>query len=670
MHQTFYIDIDEEITSIVERLRKSTAQEVVIVVPKRALLIQSIINLKLLKKEADELNKRIIIVTQDKFGKLMIEKTGIAVEQRLDDIGGEEMAVPEKAKNNDNRSIEHFDPEARPKGENRLDKMGSPGFFDSDNPRKQKENIRPDENVQTTDVNSEKLTNTELVTDIGVSIKGRKRSGFEGGQEKVDSLGMIRSLDIKQRSSDDFDRKEVAPVKSLYGAKERSGRKSKIGSGFFSQEKLPEKQEGRDIFESEMASGAKNGAATQADSAREEKDSDYKKVNLSKKSWKFFSIFGSIAVLGISLSAAYLFLPKAKVTIFSKTKITSTDLEIKADAKSGSVNFEEKTIPARVISDSSEISDNFDATGSRGASSHKARGTITIYNEFSAAAQPLVATTRFLSEGGKLFRLVSSVNVPGITAVGSESKPGAIEAEVVADEAGEEFNIGPSKFSIPGFQNSGIEKYAKIYAKSFKVMTGGGTGGETVKTVTDADISSAKNRALSEINSKIKEKLKMEAGEGYVVLDESMNFGDPVYKISNSSGDSANNFTVDLKLEAKAIVFREADLKDVLEKIIGQSIGSDKKIIEDSITQEFGKAEADFTNAVLKIKAHAGAKIAPILDLDLIKKGLLGKGRPELEVYLRPYSDIARVEVEYWPAFISGRIPQYGSRVEIVLDNN
>jgi hypothetical protein len=670
VHQTFYIDIDEEITSIVERLRRSTAKEVVIVVPKRALLIQSIINLKLLKKEADELNKRIIIVTQDKFGKLMVEKTGIAVEQRLDDIGGVEIAIPEKARNNDKRSVEQFDPEASPKGENRLDKMGSPGFFDSNIAKKQTENLMSGEKVQADNIRSEKLTNTELVTDIGVSIKRRKKSGFEDGPEKADSGGLIRSIDIKQRSSDDFDKKGVVPTTNLPDSREKAGIKLRIGRGLFRKEKLPEKYEDKTALEPEMTIGAKKGVVALTDSVGEGRGGDYKNVSLSRKAWKFFSIFGSVAALVILLSAAYLFLPKAKVTIFSKTKTTSADLEVKADAKYGSVNSEEKAIPSRAISVSEEINENFDATGTKGASSHKARGMITIYNEYSSATQPLVATTRFLSGSGKLFRLVNSVIISGVTTVGAESKPGAIEAEVVADEAGEEFNIEPSKFSIPGFQNSGNEKYTKIYAKSFKTMTGGGTGGEMVKTMTDADISSAKNRALSEINSKIKEKLKNESGEGYVILDESMNFGDPVYKISNSSGDIVDNFTVNLKLDAKALIFREADLNDILISIIGKSAGPDKKVIEDSITQEFGKAEADFTNSVLKIKVNAGAKIAPVLDLDSIKKGLLGKSTAELEAYLKDYSDIARVEVEYWPAFISGRIPQYGSRVEIELDNN
>ena len=72
MHQTFYIDIDEEITSIVERLKKARANEIVMVVPKGALLIQSIVNLKILRKEADEHDIQLMMVTQDKLGKVLI----------------------------------------------------------------------------------------------------------------------------------------------------------------------------------------------------------------------------------------------------------------------------------------------------------------------------------------------------------------------------------------------------------------------------------------------------------------------------------------------------------------------------------------------------------------------------------------------------------------------
>lgn len=667
MHQTFYIDIDEEITSIVERLRKSTAKEVVIVVPKRALLIQSIINLKLLKKEADEYKKDIIIVTQDKFGKLMIEKTGITVEQRLDDVIGEEMVVPEKEKNISSISSEPLDPEVRRRNENRLDKIGSPGFFYSDASKKDK--AVSDNAIQTKNIENEKLTNTELVTDIGVSIKNKRKENFEDRREKAELFG-IRNIDIKQRSNDDFnqtaDRLDVGMADFM---KERAG-KFKISSGFFRKEKLPEKKDNGKELRFELAGEESAATGRQSHSDMRKNGSEYKDANLSKKSRKIFTIFGSVAVLTLLLSAAYIFLPKAKVTIFPKTKMTSADMDISADPNSENINSEAKTIPSRTVSISEEINKDFEATGSKGASNFKARGTITIYNEYSPAVQPLVATTRFLSEDGKLFRLVSGVSVPGVTTVDSESRPGAIEAEVVADESGGQFNVGPSRFSIPGFQNSGNEKYTKIYAKSFKAMTGGGSGGETVKTVTETDISSAKSLALSEISAKIKERLKNEAGDGYVVLDEAMSLNDPIYKISNSPGDTNNSFNVNLKIDAKAIVFREEDLQTILAGIIGKDIPQNEKIVDGSIIQEFGKAEADFSKSILKIKVHADAKVAQVLDLDAIKKEILGKNNSELEAYIKLYPNILRFEVEYSMPYISERIPQYGSRVEISLDNN
>ena len=52
MHQTFYIDIDEEISSVIDRLDKSVTTENYFVVPGRAIFLQSIVNLKLLKREA------------------------------------------------------------------------------------------------------------------------------------------------------------------------------------------------------------------------------------------------------------------------------------------------------------------------------------------------------------------------------------------------------------------------------------------------------------------------------------------------------------------------------------------------------------------------------------------------------------------------------------------
>ncbi len=86
MPQTFYIENDEEIISVIGRLRRSSSEENYFVFPKRALVLQSIVNLRLFQREAEKLGKRIVIVTQDEAGMLLAEKAGLTAERYTDDF--------------------------------------------------------------------------------------------------------------------------------------------------------------------------------------------------------------------------------------------------------------------------------------------------------------------------------------------------------------------------------------------------------------------------------------------------------------------------------------------------------------------------------------------------------------------------------------------------------
>lgn len=81
--KTIYIDIDEEITSVIDRIRKITDREIILVIPQRALLSQSFINLKLLKSQGDILGRKIIIVTADQLGKHLATRAGLEVREKV-----------------------------------------------------------------------------------------------------------------------------------------------------------------------------------------------------------------------------------------------------------------------------------------------------------------------------------------------------------------------------------------------------------------------------------------------------------------------------------------------------------------------------------------------------------------------------------------------------------
>lgn len=62
---TIYIDVDDEITGIIDKLRGSSGKIVALVLPKRASVFQSIVNMKLLKRAADDAKKHLVLITTE-----------------------------------------------------------------------------------------------------------------------------------------------------------------------------------------------------------------------------------------------------------------------------------------------------------------------------------------------------------------------------------------------------------------------------------------------------------------------------------------------------------------------------------------------------------------------------------------------------------------------------
>ncbi len=60
-----YLDIDDEITTIIDKIEASKADLVGLVLPKRAAVLQSSVNIKLLKRAVDSIGKKLVLITTD-----------------------------------------------------------------------------------------------------------------------------------------------------------------------------------------------------------------------------------------------------------------------------------------------------------------------------------------------------------------------------------------------------------------------------------------------------------------------------------------------------------------------------------------------------------------------------------------------------------------------------
>lgn len=62
---TVYLDVDEEITNVIQKVQNSQKSIVALVLPKRAGVFQSIVNMKLLKRTADQNKKKVVLITSE-----------------------------------------------------------------------------------------------------------------------------------------------------------------------------------------------------------------------------------------------------------------------------------------------------------------------------------------------------------------------------------------------------------------------------------------------------------------------------------------------------------------------------------------------------------------------------------------------------------------------------
>ncbi|MBL8029985.1 MAG: hypothetical protein JNN11_01930 [Candidatus Doudnabacteria bacterium] len=101
MTPSIYINLEDDVTKIVARIKREKSSEMVLVCPKRCFLFNDTINLRLLKKQVDLLGKKVFILTMDERGQAYAKEAGFELKYlptaknlgRFTDIGARPEAV-------------------------------------------------------------------------------------------------------------------------------------------------------------------------------------------------------------------------------------------------------------------------------------------------------------------------------------------------------------------------------------------------------------------------------------------------------------------------------------------------------------------------------------------------------------------------------------------------
>lgn len=637
MAHIIYISPEEEVTSLISRLRRHPKNDLILVIPQRAFILESLINLQLLKKELDSIEKRFVIVTQDERGSSSAKRAGIEVHSKtyIETIQeNQDGSVLDQEEYEEEKENVHFGVNYREKEEEFSQQRDEKNVFHQKQREEPIHTIIPIKNPR--------------------SMRSVARPITDGIRSKSDSVII--------RSESDRGRKIYREEKEVQDKKrdERGVEERKVYYDHAQKISLQNKNRAiKDIPLSQPLAYEEVGNAFPYEEKKKEGE---------VFSFPFRTTFFAILLLGGFVFSSFLllkYIPTATVKVTMETVEIADDIEITASSSG-----EGDLLPLKIFTESITFTETFPSTGRESSDTRRATGMVTLYNTFSQEPQPLVATTRLLSEDGKVFRLTKSIVIPGKKNENGTDVPGKIQVEVKADEPGEMYNIQASRFSIPGFEGS--PKYEAFYADSQEAFIGGGGNLSEIAVVAEKDVENARKKIEEIAKEKAKEKISSALSDDWILIEDAWDIVMENADAFPGVGSVAEKFEYSVVVKVRAMSWQKSILEESIKKKLfttlsetGREFKSEQWLLE-NIDIQYGKATPDFEKESLQLKTFSTLKGRFILQEENFKKDILGKTTSEIDLVSEKYDGIREIFIERKPSeplWLFSRVSSLDSRV-------
>lgn len=386
---------------------------------------------------------------------------------------------------------------------------------------------------------------------------------------------------------------------------------------------------------------------------------------LVKKNTSFSRVIFSIVILAAIFGGVYYLGAKVfnrgEVTVQFKREPWEKNLVISASSASNKIDVFSQIVPAQVFTQPKNVTQFFQANLKK-AVSLKATGKLTIYNAYSSQPQPLVATTRFATPDGKIFRLDSQVVVPGADIKDGKIIPSSIVANVTADQPGESYNFDSvDRLAVLGFK--GTPKYDAFYGSLPGGASGGFVGEKAVPS--DKDVADAKTRVSELLKSSFDSVVFQGVPQEFKIIDGASDF--EIVKITvNTNTNEEGKFSVLGEAKLTAIGFKESDLKDLLGQISEKEDGRDGTKLEKPEIL-YSSVIPDYTKGVLKFTAEAKGNTVQDFDGDMFKREIAGKTANEVRSLFSKLRDLSSAKLKISP-FWTGKMPIEEGKIKVVVE--
>lgn len=379
MH-TIYIEVSDEITTVIERLKKAPEDSVVLVVPKGAILLQSIVNLKLAKRAAEEVSKKMVLVSTDKTGRNLATQLGIPVattEKDAEQALAGTLPAAETAAAEDAATV--------------IAGVRIHRYYD------------------------EKGGETE------------EESAAPAQKPAADPIIIPKTMMQEQPTAPAAPVPEPEPL-------QRSVIDEPIPSAPVSDPVSPLSEEPPLETPVEPPSEPPVIPASLAAAALSKPPA----LPRNRKLLYFSLVLAGLLVIAVG-AISFLFLPITQATLSVPAEAWTKDLDFTASTTLTAVSEDNKTVPAELLTGQASDKLSFKATGTKKVGD-AAKGTARLFNSDSSDQQVLPSGSG-LTANGRNFTTNAAAIVPGARVQGGKLVPGQVDVAITATEVGSESNL-------------------------------------------------------------------------------------------------------------------------------------------------------------------------------------------------------------------------------------
>jgi len=656
--EKIFIEIDDEITFIAEKVRSSLSDRVILVVPENSILLSSLVSMKLLAKEIVSSAKPCIIITKDSVGLSLSEKANLVTVENPGDVNDE---VWERSIT----SLENAQREKQQKKNELLEKRHVAKVEQSEEEVKRVEEI----------VNQKERENINEVTVVESKVISEEKR-----MEQIEKKRPKRLAPKLHTISDRFfaaggDVTDFSEAKGEVVIDEIRSEGKNITNEIYNETKeevikddiidLTNKEEGLTHTDTSKKSLPILSNILVFFKTLKLPNINLKGLNNSKLNLKIIVPVGIVLFLIIGTILCTTVFASATVKVSLKELELSASQEVSGTLNTSQVDPVTLNIPIENLQMDLNESKSVETTTEKDVGVTKATGKVTMFNKTDTPITVNSGTKISIKVGSATYTYVTTALATVPSANQISGTWGSREVAVSAENAGTSSNLANQNttvMSVTGYASTSL-----VAIMNTGTSFSGGTSKKT-KIVSKADIDKLKKDLTDSLKLRAKDEITTKFNDNYLLLTTDPEFKVISEKPSVAIGGEATS--VDYEMVAQA----------TLKGISKANLTAASKLLAEKKVAELGEIDIKNSTSNYELKGYTNGTAAILLTVNAkyyiklneidLKDKIGDKNMSDAMKALSEVSNLVVDDLTIYPTFIPEflkKVPSSKEKVNFVV---